>query len=115
LVFISHAPFKSIQRYKKRMGWTMPWYSAWDTNFNKDLNIDGNAHHELSVFFRDGKKIYRTYFTGGRGVEYVGTPFAILDLTPWGRQEKWEDSPKGWPQTDLYFWWKKHDEYEGQS
>jgi len=110
--FVSHAPLKSINRHKKRMEWDMPWVSSLNSTFNEDLKIDGNREHALSVFIRDGKKIYRTYYTGARGVEYLGTPFAFLDLTPWGRQEKWEDSPKGFPQTDPYQWWRKHDEYE---
>lgn len=111
LTMISHAPLKSIQRHKKRMKWDQPWVSAWDNDFNKDLGIDGNKEHYLSVFIRDGEKIYRSYYTNERGVEYLGTPWAFLDLTPWGRQEKWEDSPKGYPQTDMYFWWNFHDEY----
>lgn len=108
---ISHAPIKSIRRHKQRLGWRQDWYSALGTTFNDDLGIDGDKEHALSVFIRDGKKIYRTYYTGARGVEYLGTPFALLDLTPWGRQEKWEDSPKGWPQTEMYSWWRMHDEY----
>lgn len=108
----SHAPLKSMKRHKKRMEWDLPWVSSWNNDFNKDLGIDGNREHAMSVFIRDGKKIYRTYYTGARGVEYMGTPFALLDFTPWGRQEKWEDSPKGWPQTDPYVWWQFHDEYK---
>ncbi|MNT14572.1 hypothetical protein D3C72_1495850 [compost metagenome] len=111
-VFISHGPLKSIQRHKKCMKWTTPWYSGWKTTFNEDLGIDGNREHALSVFIREGKKVYRTYYTGGRGVEYMGTPWAILDMTPYGRQEKWENSPKGWPQTEMYSWWRFHDEYK---
>lgn len=110
-VFISHGPLKSILRHKKRMGWDIPWYASEKGDFNKDLKIDGNHEHALSVFIRDGKKVYRTYFTGGRGVEYLGTPWALLDLTPWGRQEVWEDSPKGAPQTEMYSWWNFHDKY----
>lgn len=112
LTFVSHAPLKSIKRHKKRMQWVTPWVSSWKNDFNKDLEIDGNREHALSIFLRDGKKIYRTYFTGARGVEYLGTPWAFLDLTPWGRQEKWENSPKGWPQTEMYSWWNFHDEYK---
>lgn len=112
LVFTSHAPVKSIQRHKKRLEWTTPWYSCLESTFNEDLGIDGNREHALSVFLRDGKKIYRTYFTGSRGVEYLGTPWALLDATPYGRQERWEDSPNGWPQTELYTWWNFHDEYK---
>lgn len=108
----SHAPLESMECHRKRLGWTIPWYSALDSTFNEDLGIDGNSEHALSVFLRDGDRIYRTYYTGGRGVEYMGTPWAILDLTPYGRQEKWEDSPAGWPQTEMYTWWRFHDEYE---
>lgn len=111
-VMTSHAPLKSMNRHKRRMGWKLPWFSAWENDFNRDLGIDGNREHQTSVFIRDGKKIYRTYYTGDRGVEYLGTPFALLDITPWGRQETWEDSPKGFPQTPPYEWWRFHDEYK---
>jgi predicted dithiol-disulfide oxidoreductase (DUF899 family) len=111
-VQVSNAPLKSIRRHQKRMGWATPWYSAWGNQFNDDLSIDGNREPALSVFVRDGKKIYRSYYTTARGLEYLGTPWAIMDLTPFGRQEKWEDSPKGWPQTDMYSWWSFHDEYK---
>jgi predicted dithiol-disulfide oxidoreductase (DUF899 family) len=110
-VFSSHAPLKSIERHKKRLGWIVPWYSALENTFNEDLGVDGNTQPVLSAFIRDGKKVYRTYYTSSRGLEYIGTPWAILDLTALGRQEKWEDSPKGWPQTEMYSWWRKHDEY----
>lgn len=110
-VMTSHAPLKSMQRHKKRLGWDLPWVSGLNNSFNEALGIDGDREHQLSVFFRDGKKVYRTYYTGGRGVEYLGSPWSFLDITPWGRQEKWEDSPKGWPQTELYTWWQFHDSY----
>ena len=61
---------------------------------------------------REGDEIFRTYFTGGRGVETLGTVWTFLDLTPLGRQEDWEDSPDGYPQTPRYEWWRRHDEYE---
>lgn len=110
-VMTSHAPLKSMKRHAKKLDWDLPWYSGLKNTFNEDLGIDGDREHQTSVFVRNGKKIYRTYYTGGRGVEYLGTPFALLDITPYGRQEKWEDSPKGWPQTDPYVWWRFHDEY----
>jgi hypothetical protein len=56
--------------------------------------------------------VYRTYFTSGRGVEALGSVWTFLDLTPFGRQETWEESPEGWPQTPPYEWWRRHDEYE---
>ena len=102
----------NIQKYKKRMGWTIPWVSSFGTDFNKDFGRTTKEEEKfgLSVFFRDGKKIYRSYFIRDRGIESVGTVWS-LDLTPWGRQEKWEDSPAGWPQTPPFEWWERHDEY----
>ncbi len=61
---------------------------------------------------REGDNVYRTYFTSGRGDEMLGTVWSYLDLTPLGRQETWEDSPVGWPQTPPYKWWRRHDEYD---
>lgn len=75
---------------------------------------DQFPQHALSAFLRDGKKIYRTYVTTGRGVEYVASPWSLLDLTAYGRRENWEDSPKGWPQSEPYVWWRFHDEYPGE-
>lgn len=113
LVLISLGPLASLQAYKQRMGWKVPWYSSAGTTFNKDfgLSTDEGETFGLSTFLRDGDKIYHTYFTSGRGVEIVVSSFIMLDWTPFGRQEKWEDSPKGWPQTEPYEWWRRHDEY----
>jgi predicted dithiol-disulfide oxidoreductase (DUF899 family) len=66
----------------------------------------------LSAFLRDGDSVFRTYFTTQRGVEALGTVWTLLDVTPLGRQENWEDSPAGYPQTKPYEWWRRHDEYE---
>ena len=112
-VVVSIAPLANIQKYKKRMGWTVPWFSSFGTDFNKDFGrtTDEGETFGLSVFFRDGKKIYRSYFTRDRGVEALGTVWQLLDLTPLGRQETWEDSPAGWPQTPPFEWWERHDEY----
>ncbi len=60
------------------------------------------------------QKIFHTYFTDGRGVEHLGSVWTFLDLTPYGRQEDWEDSPEGWPQTPPFTWWRYHDRYEGE-
>ncbi len=115
---VSIAPLANIRKYKKRMGWTVPWVSSFGTDFNKDFGrtTEPTDKHDgeifgLSVFFRDCKKIYRSYFTDGRGVEALGTVWQLLDLTPYGRQEKWEESPAGWPQTPPFQWWERHDEY----
>jgi predicted dithiol-disulfide oxidoreductase (DUF899 family) len=113
LVLVSRAPLANIQRYKKRMGWTVPWYSSHRSDFNVDfgLTTDEGETFGLSVFLRDGRRVFRTYFTTRRGVEALGSAWTFLDLTPFGRQEDWEDSPKGWPQTPPYEWWRRHDEY----
>jgi predicted dithiol-disulfide oxidoreductase (DUF899 family)/ketosteroid isomerase-like protein len=119
---ISRAPIDKIEPYRKRMGWTVPWFSSFETDFNHDFEVGPKAPQEgeyqdgesfgLSVFLRDGEHIYRTYFTKGRGVETLGSNWTFLDLTPFGRQEEWEDSPEGYPQTPPYKWWRRHDEYE---
>jgi predicted dithiol-disulfide oxidoreductase (DUF899 family) len=110
---ISLAPLASIQRYRKRMAWTVPWFSSSGSDFNVDFGVttDAGETFGLSVFLRDGDSIFRTYFTSGRGVEALGSTWTFLDLTPLGRQEEWEDSPKGWPQSPPYEWWRRHDEY----
>jgi predicted dithiol-disulfide oxidoreductase (DUF899 family) len=110
---VSRAPLANIERYKKRMGWTVPWFSSHGSDFNVDFGVttDNGETFGLSVFLRDGDKILRTYFTTRRGVEALGSAWTFLDLTPLGRQETWEDSPTGWPQTPPYEWWRRHDEY----
>jgi len=98
------------------MGWTIPWYSSHDSGFNVDfgLTTDRGETFGLSVFLRDDDRVFRTYFTTTRGVEALGSVWTFLDLTPYGRQEDWEDSPEGWPQTPRYQWWRRHDEYGGK-
>ena len=113
---VSIAPISSIERYRKRMGWAIPWFSSADTDFNRDFGVttDEGEMFGLSVFLRDGDDVYRAYFTSGRGVEALGSVWTFLDLTPLGRQEKWEESPEGWPQSEPYVWWRRHDEYEAR-
>ena len=121
-VLVSRAPLPKLEAYERRMGWTIPWYSSFDSDFNVDFGRSPetpqpDAYQDgemfgLSVFLRDGDAVYRTYFTRLRGVEALGSVWTFLDLTPLGRQETWEDSPEGWPQTPPYGWWRRHDEYE---
>jgi predicted dithiol-disulfide oxidoreductase (DUF899 family) len=109
LALVSHGPLAEITPFRKRMGWTIPWFSSLGNDFNDDMGAgDGFA---LNVFLRDGDTVYRTYLTTGRGVERLGSGWTFLDLTPFGRQEIWEDSPEGRPQTRPYEWWRLHDEY----
>jgi len=122
---VSRAPIEKLEAYRKRMGWTIPWYSSFESDFNVDFGVgpatpqagvyqDGESFG-LSIFLRDGEDIYRTYFTTARGAEALGSVWTFLDLTPLGRQEEWEDSPEEYPQTKPYEWWRRHDEYEGKS
>jgi predicted dithiol-disulfide oxidoreductase (DUF899 family) len=110
---VSRAPLENIEAYHKRMEWSVAWVSSAGNSFNTDLGltVPEGEHHGLSVLLRDGEQIFRTYFTSSRGLETVGTIWSLLDITPWGRQETWEDSPKGWPQSAPYQWWRRHDEY----
>jgi predicted dithiol-disulfide oxidoreductase (DUF899 family) len=119
---VSRAPIDKIEAYRKRMGWAIPWYSSFDSGFNVDFGVGPETPQEgvyqdgesfgLSVFVRDDNGVFRTYFTTHRGVEALGSVWTFLDLTPLGRQENWEDSPAGYPQTRPYEWWRRHDEYE---
>lgn len=110
LVLVSIAPIAEIEAFRKRMGWTVPWFSAAGSDFNPDFDV--TTGFGLNVFLRDGDRVFRTYFTTGRGVEALGSNWTFLDLTPLGRQEDWEDSPAGWPRERPYQWWHLHDEYD---
>jgi predicted dithiol-disulfide oxidoreductase (DUF899 family) len=111
---VSRAPYDEIRAFKDRMGWTVPWFSSFGSDFNYDFGVstDRGEMFALSVFVRDGESVYRSYVTSSRGVDRLRLDFNLLDLTPFGRQEVWEDSPAGRPQTPAYTWWRKHDEYE---
>jgi predicted dithiol-disulfide oxidoreductase (DUF899 family) len=99
-VTVSNMPLAQIEAYKARMGWKVPFVSSRGTSFADDCGAGGGFM--LSVFLRDGDDIYRTYNTTARGVDRLLFVNNILDLTPYGRQEDWEDSPPGWPQHPTY-------------
>ncbi|MFJ3823509.1 DUF899 family protein [Streptomyces nodosus] len=89
-------PFEESDRYRRFMGWEMPWYS-----------VPAEAHERLlagrhfgmkAAYLRDGDRVFETYWTTGRGVEPMAPSYGILDMTVHGRQETWEDSPPGRPQ-----------------
>jgi predicted dithiol-disulfide oxidoreductase (DUF899 family) len=112
LAYASPAPQADIARLKARMGWEIPWYTITDS-FDTDFGV--NEWHGHNVFFRDGERVFRTYFINNRGDEAMGTTWSYLDLTPLGRQETWEDSPEGYPQSAPYKWWNWHDKYGAES
>ncbi len=107
LALVSRAPQPDIERLKARMGWTMPWYTLTD-GFDADFGVA--EWHGTNAFIRDGDRVFRTYFVNNRGDEALGSTFSYLDITALGRQEEWEDSPEGRPQTPPYQWWIYHDE-----
>jgi predicted dithiol-disulfide oxidoreductase (DUF899 family) len=122
---VSRAPYASIARYRDEHGWTFPWYSSRDGDFTYDyhvtldparrpveynyktldeLHADGWTDDDLrgdwpgaSVFLRRGDEVFHTYSAYARGLDHTGVGYPFLDLTPYGRQESWEDSPAGWP------------------
>ena len=97
LVLISHAPLTKIEPFKKRMNWTIPWFSSYDSDFNADFGVtdDEGEKPGLSVFLREGDDLFHTYFTNGRGVDILLGTYNYLDLTPLGRQEAWEERISG--------------------
>jgi predicted dithiol-disulfide oxidoreductase (DUF899 family) len=109
LVFVSRAQQEEIARLKERMGWEIPWFTLTDS-FDADFGV--GEWHGTNAFLRDGGEIFRTYFIDKRGDEQMGSTWNYLDITALGRQESWEDSPEGYPQTDPYQWWNRHDEYK---
>ena len=111
LAFVSRAPQENMERLKARMGWELiPWYGLTD-DFDTDFGV--GEWHGTNAFYRDDEdRIFRTYFIDNRGDEPMGGTWAYLDITALGRQEEWEDSPEGYPQTATYHWWRRHDEYD---
>ncbi|MEO6376801.1 MAG: DUF899 domain-containing protein, partial [Caulobacteraceae bacterium] len=112
LAFVSRAPQADIARLKARMGWDIPWYTLTDS-FDADFGVD--EWHGHNAFIRQGDQVFRTYFINSRGDEAMGTTWSYLDLTALGRQETWEDSPEGYPQTPPYKWWNWNDNYAAEA
>lgn len=126
---VSRAPYPKLAAYKAQKGWTHPWYSSFGSDFNYDFDVTHDASvkpldynwmgaealikrrapeevkgedHGLSVFFQMNGDVYHTYSMYARGVEDTLGANYLLDTTPYGRQEDWEDSPEGWPQRPTY-------------
>jgi predicted dithiol-disulfide oxidoreductase (DUF899 family) len=94
---LCQGPYEESVRYRDFMGWDMPWYSA---EGSLDTLLTGRqiGKFHLVCYLRDGERVFEAYWTNGRGVEAMDNSYALTDLTVYGRQEKWEDSPAGWPQ-----------------
>jgi predicted dithiol-disulfide oxidoreductase (DUF899 family) len=110
---VARAPQAQIEAFKRRMGWSIPWYTVVGEEFQKARGT--SEYFKLDAYLRDGDRVFLTYETTGRGVEALGSVWTFLDLTALGRQEEWEDTPPGRPQTPPYGWWRLHDEYEPAS
>ncbi|MFJ3986050.1 DUF899 domain-containing protein [Streptomyces fungicidicus] len=97
---VSRAPYTRILPFKARMGWTLPWYSSYLSEFNADFEVTVAHQGELaerpglSCFLRDGDRVFHTYSTYERGLDGLGSTTSLLDLTALGRQEEWEE-PRG--------------------
>jgi predicted dithiol-disulfide oxidoreductase (DUF899 family) len=126
---ISRAPLAKLEAYKAQKGWSVPWVSSFGNDFNYDFHVtlDENVapieynyrslaemkarkgpngmegeEHGVSVFFRLDDEIFHTYSVYARGTEQLTNVYSLLDTTPYGRQQDFEDSPPGWPQKPTY-------------
>ncbi|MEL6384091.1 MAG: DUF899 domain-containing protein [Cyanobacteria bacterium J06626_18] len=119
LVLISRAPLAKLEQCKAQQGWNLPWVSSLNSDFNYDFHVTldesvtpaqynyrpvsiKGERHGMSVFFRIDNAIFHTYSTYARGCEALTDTYRLLDITPYGRQEDFEDSPPGWPQKPTY-------------
>ena len=100
---LCQGPLEPSRRYRDFMGWEMPWYSAADSLDTLLVGRRVGLFH-LVCYLRDGDRVFETYWTNGRGAEAMDNTYALLDLTVYGRQEQWEDSPAGWPRREEYIY-----------
>jgi predicted dithiol-disulfide oxidoreductase (DUF899 family) len=117
-VRISRAPIDKLLAYSERMGWSVPWFSSHDCTFNQEWGWtipNGGEAAGFSVYIQVEGKPYLTYVTKDRGVELFSSIAGHLDITPYGRQEKWQAVPLGWRQDDTFTKIRRHDEYEQSS
>jgi predicted dithiol-disulfide oxidoreductase (DUF899 family) len=128
-VLVARAPLSKLEAYKERQGWRFPWVSSFSSDFNYDFHVTNDEkiapveynyrnkaeleagkvpnaitgeEHGLSVFFRIGEDVFHTYSVYARGTEGLTHARALLDMTPYGRQQDFEDSPPSWPQNPTY-------------
>ena len=98
-VIVTQGPIDDALAYKARVGNKMVWYSSANSPFGTDMGAPPSGGFQVNVFLRVGDTVYRTYNTQGRGTEQLSHTFPLIDLLPYGRQEDWQDSPHGWPQS----------------
>jgi predicted dithiol-disulfide oxidoreductase (DUF899 family) len=126
---VSRAPLIKLEAWRERHGWNIPWYSSLGSDFNYDFHVTNDEkvgpveynyrskaeleackvpnaitgeEHGISVFFNLGDDVFHTYSAYARGTEALTDARALLDVTPYGRQQDFEASPPGWPQQPTY-------------
>jgi len=104
-VIVTQGPIAEALAYKEKVGNQMTWYSTADSPFGADVDAPRGGGFAINVFLRDGDQVFRTWHSSGRGTEQLSHTFPLIDLLPYGRQEPWQDSPAGWPQTETYEGW----------
>ena len=104
-VIVTQGPIDEALAYKVRVGNRMDWYSTANSPFGADMGAPPGGGFQVDVFLRVGDTVHRTYNTQGRGTEQLSHSFPLIDLLPYGRQEEWQDSPDGWPQSPTYSRW----------
>jgi predicted dithiol-disulfide oxidoreductase (DUF899 family) len=104
-VIVTQGPIEEALAYREKVGNRMDWYSTAESPFGADVDAPPRGGFAVNVFLRDGETVYRTWHTTGRGTEQLSHTFPFIDLLPWGRQEEWQDSPAGWPQSPTYERW----------
>jgi predicted dithiol-disulfide oxidoreductase (DUF899 family) len=100
----SSGPLQEIVAYRDFMGWTAPWYSTADSGIVLATRNGG----DLRCYLKSDDQVFLTYETKWRGIEAMLPTLQLLDLTPYGRQETWENSPTGWPQERAGSWWRRN-------
>ena len=90
-------PYEESNRYREFMGWDMPWYSVPKESYTRLALQTSHSFGMKACYLRDGDRVFETYWTTGRGCEPMSGSYGMLDMTVYGRQELWEDSPEGWP------------------
>ena len=104
-VIVTNGSIEEALAYRTKVGNKMDWYSSSESSFGADVGAPPGGGFAVNVFVREGDKVYRTWHTDGRGTEQLSYTFALIDILPWGRQEEWQDSPEGWPQSPTYSGW----------
>ena len=109
-VIVTQGPIDEALAYREKVGNRMDWYSTAGSDFGADVGAPPGGGFAVNVFLRDGETVYRTWHTDGRGTEQLSHTFPFVDVLPYGRQEAWQDSPEGWPQSETYDGWLSSEE-----